>query len=111
MTTLAYDARQRLTSRRVGSETTTILYWPTGLLKKVTLPDSSYMQYTYDNAHRLYKIEDGDGNRIEYTLDDMGNRTAENVYDPSSALARTRTQVFNTLNQLWKQVGAAGTAR
>ena len=40
----------------------------------------------------------------------MGNRTAENTYDPSNALRRTHTRVFNTLNQLWKDVNAAGTA-
>ena len=39
----------------------------------------------------------------------MGNRTAENTYDPSNALRRTHTRVFNTLNQLWKDVNAAGT--
>ena len=39
VTTLTYDARQRLTSRTVGSEQTTFEYWPTGLLKKTTLPD------------------------------------------------------------------------
>ena len=41
LTTLAYDSRQRLTSRTVGSETTTLEYWPTGLLKKVTQADST----------------------------------------------------------------------
>jgi len=110
VTTLTYDTRARLTSRAVGSETTTFEYWPTGLLKKVTLPDNSYLLYTYDNAHRLYKIEDGSSNRIQYTLDAMGNRTAENVYDPSSVLTRTHTRVINSLNQLWKDIGAAGTA-
>jgi RHS repeat-associated protein len=40
----------------------------------------------------------------------MGNRTAENTYDPSNALRRTHSRVFNTLNQLWKDVNAAGTA-
>lgn len=110
VTTLTYDARQRLTSRQVGSETTTFQYWPTGLLKKVILPDSSTLLYTYDNAHRLYKIEDGAGNRLQYTLDAMGNRTAENSYDPSSTLKRTHARVFNALNQLWKDIGAAGTS-
>ena len=110
VTTLTYDSRQRLTSRSVGGETTTIEYWPTGLLKKTTLPDSSYVLYTYDGAHRLFKIEDSAGNRIQYTLDAMGKRTAENTYDPSNALRRTHTQVFNSLNQLWKDVNAAGTA-
>lgn len=110
VTTLTYDARQRLTSRTVGSEATTLEYWPTGLLKKTTLPDGSYVLNTYDGAHRLIQVEDGAGNRIEYTLDAMGNRTVEDVFDPSSALARTHTQVFNALNQLWKQIGAAGTS-
>lgn len=110
VTTLAYDTRQRLTSRTVGTEQTTFDYWQTGLLKKATLPDSSFLEYTYDAAHRLTEIEDSEGNRIVYTLDAMGNRTAENLYDPSSALTQTRTRVFNTLNQLWKDIGAAGTA-
>jgi RHS repeat-associated protein len=94
----------------VGSEQTTFDYWPTGLLKKATLPDGSFLEYTYDAAHRLTQIEDSEGNRIVYTLDNMGNRTAEQLYDPSSALTQTRTRVFNTLNQLWKEIGAAGTA-
>lgn len=110
VTTLAYDTRQRLTSRQIGSETTTFQYWPTGLLKKVTLPDSSYLLYGYDDAHRLIKIEDHEGNRVEYALDAMGNRTTESAYDPSNALAHTRTQVFNSSSQLWKQIGAAGTS-
>lgn len=110
VTTLTYDARQRLTSRAVGSEQTTFTYWPTGLLKKATLPDSSFLEYTYDAAHRLTQIEDSEGNNIVYTLDAMGNRTAEQIYDPSDALTQTRTRVFNTLNQLWKEIGAAGTS-
>ena len=76
VTTLTYDNRLRLTSRQVGTETTTFSYYPTGLLKQVTLPDSSYVLYTYDNAHRLTQISDGAGNSIQYTLDNMGNRTA-----------------------------------
>jgi RHS repeat-associated protein len=110
LTTLTYDARQRLTSRQTASETTAFDYWPTGLLKKVTLPDASFIAYTYDGAHRLTQITDALGNKTVYTLDAMGNRTAENSYDPANALHRTHTRVFNTLNQLWKDVNAAGTA-
>ena len=109
VTTLAYDTRQRLTSRTIGSEPTTFEYWPTGLLKKVTLPDSSYLLYSYDAAHRLTRIDDGTGNYVVYTLDAMGNRTAENVYDPTSFLTRTHSRIFNGLNQLWKDLTAAGT--
>ena len=42
-TTLTYDARQRLTSRTVGSETTTYDYDDAGQLTKVTLPDGSFL--------------------------------------------------------------------
>jgi YD repeat-containing protein len=92
VTTLSYDLRQRLLSRQIGTETTTYTYYPTGLLKLVTLPDSSTILYAYDAAHRLTDITDGLGNHIQYTLDNMGNRTAENTYDPSSVLRRTHTQ-------------------
>ena len=109
VTTLTYDARLRLTSRNVGGETTSFSYWPTGLLKQVTLPDSSYLVYTYDGAHRLTQINDELGNKIVYTLDAMGNRTAENSYDPSSNLHHTHTRVINALNQLYEDVNAAGT--
>jgi RHS repeat-associated protein len=110
VTTLTYDARQRLTSRQVGTETTAFSYYPTGLLKQVTLPDSSYALYTYDNAHRLTKVSDGAGNSIQYTLDAMGNRTAEKTYDPSNVLHRTHTRAYNALNELYQDIDAANTS-
>jgi RHS repeat-associated protein len=110
LTTLTYDLRQRLTSRVTAGETTAFAYYPTGLLQKVTLPDGSFIQYTYDGAHRLTQIADGSGDKVVYTLDAMGNHTAENAYDPSGALHRTHTRVINTLNQVYQEVNAAGTA-
>ena len=76
----------------------------------MTQADSSIVLYTYDAAHRLQGIEDGLGNRIQYTLDALGNHTAESVYDPLTVLARKQSQVFNNLSQIWKRVGAAGSA-
>lgn len=109
VTTLTYDDRQRLTSETVAGELTTFSYWPTGSLKRVTLPDGSYVEYSYDDAHRVTQVADGAGNRVVYALDAMGNRISEHTYDAGGALSRARTQVFNSLNQLWKQIGAAGT--
>jgi RHS repeat-associated protein len=108
--TLTYDLRQRVKSREVGTETTSYSYYPTGLIETVTLPDSSTVQFTYDGAHRLTDITDGLGNHTHYTLDAMGNRTAENTYDPSSTLKRTHTRVINALNELYQDISAAGTA-
>jgi RHS repeat-associated protein len=110
VTTLVYDARQRLTSRTVGGETTTYAYYPTGLLEQVTLPDLSLLRYSYDDAHRLREINDNLGNRIVYTLDAMGNRTQEDVRDPLNALAQTRTRVYDTLNRLFQEIGGTSPA-
>ena len=75
--------RERLTSRQVGLRPRASATTRPGCFKQVTLPDSSYVLYTYDTAHRLTQITDGAGNSIQYTLDAMGNRTAEKTYDPS----------------------------
>jgi RHS repeat-associated protein len=110
VTTLAYDARQRVTSRQVGTETTGYSYTPTGLLKTVTLPDGSSLTLTYDAAHRLIKVADGAGNYVSYTLDAMGNRTAESAYDTSGVLSHTHSRVFNALSQLYQDIGASGSS-
>jgi YD repeat-containing protein len=107
-TIVAYDARQRLTSRNFGGETTTYEYDGVGQLKKVTLPDTSFLSYTYDPAHRLTEIADNLGNKIVYTLDLMGNRTQEQVRDPAGLLAQTRSRVYSNLNRLAQEISAAG---
>jgi hypothetical protein len=43
---------------------------------------------------------DSIGNRITYTLDAMGNRLKEEVKDPSGALAKQTTRVYDALNRL-----------
>jgi YD repeat-containing protein len=105
-TALAYDARQRLTSRSVGGETTIYSYDAVGQLVRVTLPDGSSLAYGYDAAHRLIGIADSLGNSIAYTLDAMGNRTREDVLDPAGSLAQTRSRVFDPLNRLAQDIGA-----
>jgi YD repeat-containing protein len=105
-TTMTYDARLRLKTRTVGSETTTYDYDFVGSLTKVTLPDGSFLSYSYDDAHRLTGMQDNLGNRIAYTLDAAGNRTQEEVFDPSNQLAQTRSRVYNNLNRLFRELGA-----
>jgi YD repeat-containing protein len=105
-TTITYDARQRLTSRTVGGETTTYDYDFAGQVTKVTLPDGSFLSYTYDDAHRLTQIQDKLGHKIVYTLENMGNRTLEEVRDPANVLVQTRSRVFNSLSRLFRELGA-----
>jgi RHS repeat-associated protein len=108
VTTMTYDARGRLVARSVAGETTAYAYDGVGQLTLVTLPDASTLSYLYDGAHRLTEIRDGLGNKIVYTLDGKGNRTAENVYDHAGVLKRTRSRVFNALNRLERELGAVG---
>jgi YD repeat-containing protein len=100
VTTLAYDARQRLTSLTVGDETTSYRYDPAGLLTRVTGPDGAYLAYSYDDAHRLTGIQDQLGNTVTYTLDALGNRLQEDVRDPTGQLARTQSRVYDALSRL-----------
>jgi RHS repeat-associated protein len=112
-TQLEYDGRQRLTSiisafGTASAETTTIEYWPTGLLKKMTRPDGSFVLNTYDEAHRLARTEDGSGGKIEYLMDGAGNRQTSNSYDPYGTLVRTQRQLYNEFGQLWQLLSASG---
>jgi RHS repeat-associated protein len=104
--TLTYSPRGWLTSRKLGTELTTYDHDNAGQLTKVTLPNGAFLAYRYDDAHRLYQITDQLGDKIVYTLDAMGNHTADNVYDPSGTLTQTHTRVINTLNQLYQDIGA-----
>ena len=107
VTTLAYDARQRLTSRVVGSETTRFTYDGVGQLTRLTRADGSSLNYSYDPAHRLTQISDALGNKIVYTLDAMGNITREDIVDPLGTLVQTRRSEYDALSRLAKDIGAA----
>jgi len=104
-TTYAYDARQRLTSVSTAGSTTSYEHWPTGLLRKTTQPDGAVVTYEYDDAHRLIAVADGQGNRIEYTLDQSGNRTAEAAKDPQGTLKRTLARVYDALGREQQSIG------
>ncbi len=106
LTSYSYDLRQRQTSVSVGGQSTQYEYWPTGLLKKVTQPDGvSFVAYGYDDAHRLTVVSDNLGNSITYTLDNAGNRTAEEVRDPSNSLRRQLTRSIDALGRVQQITG------
>ncbi len=101
-----YDARQRLQSVSVGGQTTNYEYWPTGLLRKVTQADGvSWVEYTYDDAHRLKTVKDNRNNEITYTLDNLGNRTGEQVKDPTGTLRRQLARTIDALGRVEQITG------
>ncbi len=107
ITQLTYDARGRLLTRTTDGQTTTMEYDGVGNVTRITQPDGSYINYEYDPAHRLIGISDILGNRIQYTLDNAGNRTQEQVFDPASQLTRTHSSVFDELSRMIQDIGAA----
>ena len=105
VTAYAYDLRQRLTAQEVGGLLTSFDYDPRGLLERLTLPDGTAIDYTYDAAHRLTDItQAATGERIHYTLDAAGNRTAETVFDATGTAVRSLARNFDALGRLWKEV-------
>ncbi|MGF6492563.1 RHS repeat-associated protein [Luteibacter sp. 621] len=110
ITDVAYSPRGWLISKVVRANpdgspsaadaTTTLTYEPTGALKTVTDADGVALTYTYDDAHRLIDMADGQANHVHYTLDPSGNRTKEQTFDATGALRRSLSQKYNALGQL-----------
>lgn len=105
VTDYVYDLRQRLTSVAVGGQTTGYTYDPAGQLTRITLPDTSWIGYEYDAAHRQKAVLDSRGNRIDYTLDNAGRRTAETVSDPSGSLTRLLNRSIDALGRVQQTTG------
>lgn len=90
-------------------------YDAVGNVTRVTQPDASYLEYTYDDAHRLVEIADNLGNTIDYCpggpgsadcLDAAGNRRIEQVRDPSNDVKRQLRRTYNQLSQLTQVLNA-----
>lgn len=74
--------------------------YPTGLLKMVTLPDSTTVSMIYDDARRLKQVTDGAGNTVNFTPDEMGNVGIEELKNKNGQLAKRVERIYNDLNRL-----------
>jgi RHS repeat-associated protein len=100
VTTYTYDARDRLLTQTVGGQTTTLTYKPFGTVETITLPTGLVLIYTYDAAHRLTGWNNNRGESGTYTLDGMGNRTAEQIKDSAGTVAWNTARTINNINRL-----------
>jgi RHS repeat-associated protein len=78
-------------------------YAPTGLVERITQPDGDYLDYSYDEAHRLDGIFDALGNHIVYTLDAAGNRIREEISDSGNVLRRRLAREHDSLGRLFRE--------
>jgi RHS repeat-associated protein len=100
VTTYTYDPRDRLLTQTVGGQTTTLTYKPYGSVETVSLPTGLVLTYTYDAAHRLTGWSNNRGESGIYTLDGMGNRTAEQIKDSAGNVAWSAARAVNNINRL-----------
>ncbi len=108
VTTLAYDANGRMTSKKVGGLITTYS-WDPGVNKVdlITYPDSSTLQFSFDDAHRLIEIRNTATEHVDYTYDDNSNVINVSVYDAADALKATHTYSYDSANRVLTSVGSA----
>ena len=109
VTQLTYTPRGWLATRTVGGLLTQFSYDNVGQLTQVTMPDNSFIGYGYDAAHRLVQISNAAGDKIVYTLDLMGNRTKEEVFDAGNNVVQRKNSVFDNLSRLATELNAANT--
>jgi YD repeat-containing protein len=88
--------------------TTVYDYDDEGQLLSTTLPDGAILLNEYDAAHRLIALSNNLGERIEYTLDDAGNRTIEVTRAAGGSITRSLTLAYDELSRLIEMTGDAG---
>ncbi len=109
-TTLGYDTRLNLNTRTVdpsgGDFVTTYTHDPANNLTAVELPDGATWTLTLDGANRLTNITDLSSHSINYTLDELGDRTATTAATGYST-KYSHSATFDNLGRMLTDVGAS----
>ena len=100
LTAYTYDARGRMLTSNRGGQVTTLAYRSSGQVLTATLPHGHAITYAYDAAQRLTGWSDNRGNSGTYVLDNMGNRTSEEVRNGQNQLAWQLARSINSLNRV-----------
>ncbi len=108
LTVLTYHPRGWISTQTIHGNTTSFSYDEAGNLTQTTQPDGSYIDYQYDDVHRLIAISDNLGNRMQYTLDAAGNQISDKTYDAAGVLRRQLSRVYDSLNRFEKFIDGNG---
>jgi RHS repeat-associated protein len=107
VSTYAYDGKGRLLTMNRGGLISGYTYTPTGQLATSTQPNGMQTSYSYDSAQRLVGWADNRGASGTYTLDAIGNRTAEQIKNSAGAVAWQTVRSINSVNRVTNEtVGA-----
>jgi YD repeat-containing protein len=112
LTTLAYDGRLNLHTKVVtitgGSLTTTWTHDAANNLTQLTQPDSTFLTYGYDTAHRLNKITNANGELMPLTLDAAGDVMATLWQTSGAQTTRMHSATFDALGRKLTDIGGMG---
>ncbi len=78
-----------------------------GLVTQTQMPDGSVLSYEYDDANRLVAIANNLGERIDYTLDNAGNRIQEST-SKNGIVTQQISRNFDELSRLMDTLGNDG---
>jgi len=115
ITQMTYDGENRLIQIERSDDTGVLVvikqntYDSSGQLLATTNSLNQTTAFGYDLLHRLTSITNYRNESITYTLDALGNRTAETVADSSGLIVRKNTATYDALNRQLTQVGSAAT--
>jgi YD repeat-containing protein len=110
LTTIAYKAVREWPTQSViftsaGTLTTYLAYDSAGNLTRTTLPDGSFLNYTYDNAHRVTTVLNRLNQTQGITYNSAGNVTQTLWKDASSVTKRQHTATYDALGEKLTDVG------
>jgi YD repeat-containing protein len=110
-TTMTYDERGRLKTVTVNPGASQLVtsfdYYLDGDIKRITRPDGSYLDYTYDDARRVTLVTNNFSEKIELGYNAMGEVTSRTIKTSGGTIALTQTQVFDELGRLLQSIGAS----
>ncbi|MBV6825364.1 RHS repeat-associated core domain-containing protein [Pseudomonas sp. PD9R] len=103
-----YSSEGLVSSINTSAGATRFEYNAVGDITKIVRGDDSWLSYVWDDARRLILITNNRGEKIEFDIDAMGNRTAIRFRDSDGTLTKQSRNVYDELGRLIDLVGAAG---
>lgn len=109
-TSLSYDSRGHLISTTMEGLTTRISYYPNGLVDTVTVPDGSFLKYTWNSARQLTQVSNQRYEHIDYTpslLNGQWEKAATYSTAGTENIVAQQNRLFDALGRLWRQQDSA----
>ena len=73
----------------------------------MTSPNSSFLQYAWNNAKRLTTVTNNTGETIEYTYNANGDVTSTVLKSTGATVVKQQSALFDELGRLMRSIGAA----